>query len=793
MGGTFKKYYVQLLLLLGSFVSYGQSVDLGFTTVNPIVLNNSSSAYCQGFVPNFTLNLENVSGSATLTLTSTNTVNFTVTASGANSFSKTISNVTSFVSGSSIRGGDTDSYNWPTSGPNAITLSNAGVTNITFSFTISSSIYTDTDVSNDVRAFTSSITITADPALPTVSFSPGTLLVTNTVIICQGESITLTAAPVGLTNYEFFRDNGGGPMVSQGLQSATIITFNNIIDGEKVKVRVYNGACDRDSVDYTFSVTAIPNVTLGDDDNDNIICDGQTLNLTATGSGNWFEFLSVVGGVTTSLQSSTSATYSTTISTDNTTIIVRNYTTSATSCFDDAQLTYRLNDFTGTNQINTSATSICEGQGVSLTNGGLATANVSGTTSYIWQYYTAGSGAWVTIATATGTAYAPTNITTTTSYKRIIRNRITNTNCEVESNIVTVTVTQVPSLSVTLNPNQNEICEGDDVVLTASGTGGWYHFQLYNGTTTTTVQSSTSATYTATVINDNSVITVRSYVDSTTTCYAEVTETFRYNEITGVNEILNPSPLTICSGDAFTITSNSTPTTTIGAATITYEWEIFSGGVWNPTGNTSESLTGSGVTTTTTYRRVFVSTFGDSTCRDYSNTVTLTVEAVPSPVAISLTPNQTVVCAAEDIRIDATSTGAGWFQFLSFTGGFTTTLVSSTSSTYTATISVDNTVITVRAYTDSSTACYVENSRTFRYNNITGNNDIRNPNPATVCSGDAFVITSNLTPTATIGAASTSYQWQVYNAGAWVDLSGAGTASEYPLPHKQRFDLALDL
>ena len=443
MGGTFKKYYVQLLLLIGSFVSYGQSVDLSITDID---LQNSSTPYeeCQGFVGDFRLRVDNSSLAATITLTSTNTLNFSVTLSGANSYTKQVTGVTTFNSGTSLSGGTFDYWDWPTTGPNAINFPNAGITNVRFTVTVSSTGYTDTNSTNNTLSWVDSVTIIADPAVPSLSFNPGTL-VGNTVTICQGESVTLTA-PTGFTNYEFFRDSGTGTFISQGLQVGHTITFSGIVDNEEVKVRVYNGSCDKDSNDYDFSVTTIPNVTLGDDDNDNIICDGQSLNLTATGSGNWFEFLTEVGGLTTSVQSSTSATYTTIISTDSTTIIVRNYTTSATSCYDEAQEIYRLNDFTGTNQINQSATAICAGQGVSLTNDTLATANISGTTSYIWQFYTAGNGAWVTVATATGTSYAPTNITTTTSYKRIIRNRVSNTDCEVESNVVTVTVTQVPTL-----------------------------------------------------------------------------------------------------------------------------------------------------------------------------------------------------------------------------------------------------------------------------------------------------------------------------------------------------------
>ena len=84
---------------------------------------------------------------------------------------------------------------------------------------------------------------------------------------------------------------------------------------------------------------------------------------------------------------------------------------------------------------------------------------------YQWQSREGTTGPWSDISGATGTTYDPPTISTTTQYRRVVSNC-----CDSQpSNIVTKTV--VPSVSVSLGDDQ-VICEGESVTLTASVTGG---------------------------------------------------------------------------------------------------------------------------------------------------------------------------------------------------------------------------------------------------------------------------------------------------------------------------------
>ena len=90
MVGLNKIYKIYLLLfLLVSPFAFGQTTDINFDEIR---VNGSLGPYefCQGEVPNFQLRFRLTSGSTTLTLTSTNTLEITANGSGSNIFSKTV-------------------------------------------------------------------------------------------------------------------------------------------------------------------------------------------------------------------------------------------------------------------------------------------------------------------------------------------------------------------------------------------------------------------------------------------------------------------------------------------------------------------------------------------------------------------------------------------------------------------------------------------------------------------------------------------------------------------------------
>ena len=106
--------------MLYNSVSYAQTTDIEIDEirVNGSPLPGSGQfEFCQGEVPAFSIYFRLEAGSATLTLTSTATLNIAANVSGFNVINKTVTNVTSLF------GGDTEigqtegvQYNWPVSG-----------------------------------------------------------------------------------------------------------------------------------------------------------------------------------------------------------------------------------------------------------------------------------------------------------------------------------------------------------------------------------------------------------------------------------------------------------------------------------------------------------------------------------------------------------------------------------------------------------------------------------------------------------------------------------------------------
>ena len=146
---------------------------------------------------------------------------------------------------------------------------------------------------------------------------------------------------------------------SLGKSSSNSITISDLsAGGEEIKVRAYNGNCFTDSDTYSINVSTTTSVNLIDNLTNSTFCKGDNVIFSATGSGNWYQFIRVTGGVTSTVQSSTSSSYSSTTLLDQDSIFVRNYTSSITSCFSEKSITVRLNSFSGTSSI-TGNQSIC--------------------------------------------------------------------------------------------------------------------------------------------------------------------------------------------------------------------------------------------------------------------------------------------------------------------------------------------------------------------------------------------------------------------------------------------------
>lgn len=118
----------------------------------------------------------------------------------------------------------------------------------------------------------------SDTIIPTVNPIPTVTLTSDDVDneICDGETITFTADPPGMDNYEFF--NGG-----TSLQSGTSeILFGTVPINNSITVVATNDGCPSvASAPIVTLVNPVPTVTLTSSELDNSICEGDLIIFTA--------------------------------------------------------------------------------------------------------------------------------------------------------------------------------------------------------------------------------------------------------------------------------------------------------------------------------------------------------------------------------------------------------------------------------------------------------------------------------------------------------------------------------
>ncbi|MCF2219711.1 choice-of-anchor L domain-containing protein [Chryseobacterium sp. PS-8] len=219
-----------------------------------------------------------------------------------------------------------------------------------------------------------------------------------------------------------------------------------------------------------------------------------------------------------------------------------------------------------------------------------------------------------------------------------------NLNCTYTANVTVTQNTTAPVTTVTSTALQ--ICSGESVTLTASG-GATYNWTGLTGNGNTQVVSPTSTTtYTVFAVGANGCV---SATPATITII-----------VAPPVAVLTASQMKICAGESVTLTATGG---------VTYEW------VGLP-GNGSTQIVSP--TSTTTYS---VFALGGNGCK-VANPTSITIQVVP---AIVSTLKDVNVCAGDSGILDA---GAGTnYTYVWNTGATTQTISVSTPGTYTVTIS----------------------------------------------------------------------------------------------------------
>ncbi|OMP30694.1 hypothetical protein [Mangrovimonas sp. DI 80] len=466
--------------------------------------------------------------------------------------------------------------------------------------------------------------------------------------ICEGETVTLTAT--GGATYEW----------SNGETTASIEVSPEETTTYTVTAYSSTGS-NSDTDEVTVTVNARPTANAG---NDVSICQGNSVTLSATGGSSY-------------LWNTGATTQSITVSPNSTTTYSVEVTSN--SCSDSDEVTVTVNELS---QVNA-------GNDVTIGYGESVTLTASGANTYIWN--TGATTQSITMSPAQTTTYEVTGYTN---------------GCESTD---TVTVVLVDN-SVIADAGQNqEICQGESVTLTATG-GITYEWS--NGATTEsiTVSPEETTTYTVTAYSstgsnsdtDQVTVTVNALPtadagNDVSICQGEsVTLTasgggsYLWNTgATSQSITVSPNSTTTYSvevtsnscaaTDQVTVTVNELPTVDAGTNVTITEGESVTltatGGntyVWN-TGATAATITVSPAVTTTYEVTGFV-----NGC-EATDTVTVTVEEDTTVIVNANAGEDQTICQGSTVTLTAT----GGDTYLWNTGETTASITVSPEATTT--------------------------------------------------------------------------------------------------------------
>jgi len=302
--------------------------------------------------------------------------------------------------------------------------------------------------------------------------------------ICSGENVIFNAS--GASLYEFFI-NG----ISQGSPTSfSTLNTTTLNHSDTVYVIGTFSGCSKSSDSAVFTVNISPTTSLVCDDIDAIICSQTNVNFTASGA-NQYEFF--IDGVSQGSPSSTN-TFSTTSITNNQTVSVSG---ESNTCIVSQGIIFSVLPspsvgFFSSNPNN----AICEGESITFT-----CANAD-------QYELYVNG--ISQGAAQSTSVFIPNLPNGTDSLYVVGTAVNG--CTDSSQIIVVTVTPLPIVTITSSDIDNIFCDGDNITFTGSGAN------LYQFILDSIPQGSLSSsnTYTTTgIINGQSIYIIGSTLGCT--------------------------------------------------------------------------------------------------------------------------------------------------------------------------------------------------------------------------------------------------------------------------------------
>lgn len=404
------------------------------------------------------------------------------------------------------------------------------------------------------------------------------------ITICPGQSVTLT--PTVTPTPDSYAWSTG--------QSSPTITVNPSVTTSYYVTVTDDGCTDAD----TINVIVNPNGITANAGGDVSICQGEGTTLTGSGGGPnaTYQWSSGQNGQNIS------------VAPNGTTVYTLTVTDGACSSTDQVVVTVNPNPIADAGPPQT----ICEGESTQLSATGGTNNN-----QYTWS--TGQGGAVVTVSPTSTTTYTVT----------------ININGCIDTDDVEVTVGPAPDVDA---GSTVTICQGEDVTLTATGSGGTYQWSTGASGDEITVSPLVTTIYTVT-LTDNG-------------CQATDQVEVEVNNVTA-----NVSPdQTICEGEDIQLTASG------GTS---YEWS---------TGQTSATISVSPGATT-----IYSVTVTSNNCEDVAD---VEIDVEPVPVA-GITDEQTI-CEGESVTLVAT--GGSDYEWSSGEGTSTITVSPGNTTIYTVTV-----------------------------------------------------------------------------------------------------------
>lgn len=644
----------------------------------------------------------------------------------------------------------------------SVTFSSNGTVTAT-SGSVSGSTVTGipTGTSVVLTATLSGCTNAATVAAPNCSCPPVTPPVSGgNKEICQGEAIPSLTVTVGAgETADWYDAASGGTLVAMGSLSFTPVLAGTYYAQTRITV---SGCTSTTRTGVTLTINALPVAAIV---GDNILCNGESTTLTASGGTQYsWNTLAVTASIT--VAPTTTTTYTVTV-------------TNAEGCTDTETITVTVNPKPS---IPNASSWMCIGDVVDLTN-------------FYPSYNTYVNPLW-TIGTAAG-APVPNPMAVspaaTTLYVLVAENA---SMCK-DTATVNLQVNNPTGGTVTADQT---ICSGGDPaafasVAAATGSGTrTYQWQMSTTDCTTgftDIIGATAVTYNAPAGLTQTTYYRRkaTYVSGSVSCVAYS------NCITVTVNTVNPGTIaadqTVCVGDdpaAFTSTTGAS-----GSGTLVYQWEISTtdclSGFSDISGANSATYNPpSGITQTTYYRRLATYTLNGVSCEDVSNCVTVTVNPVDGGIVGTVVTAPTVCEGGDPAAFTnlapATGPGVITYQWQSSTvdcnSGFSD-IGGANAVTYDPPSGLMVTTYYRRKAISTDGAVVCEGFS----NCIIVTVNIINPgtigNPQTVCAGADPSILSNVA--SATGSGTRTYQWERSttdcNTG-FAAISGATAATYNP-------------